>query len=63
MNHFMKSTTFETELSDHHKLATTVLIKTIRGSYSNKKLWRDYKNILAKKQKIESELKLKPGSK
>ena len=59
----MKSTTFETELSDHHKLATTVLIKTIRGSCSNKKLWRDYKNILAKKQKIESELKLKPGSK
>ena len=32
-NYFMKSTTFETGLSDHNKLTTTILRKTIsKGS-------------------------------
>ena len=29
-NHFMKFTTFETGSSDHHKLTTTILRKTLR---------------------------------
>ena len=36
-NHFMKSTTFETNLSDHHKPATTILRKTISEGNSRKK--------------------------
>ena len=35
-NHFMKSATFETGLSDHHKLTTTILRKTISKGNSEK---------------------------
>ena len=35
-NHFMKSTTFETNLSDHHKLRTTIFRKTISKGHSKK---------------------------
>ena len=35
-NHFMKSATFETGLSDHHKLITTILRKTISKGNSKK---------------------------
>ena len=44
-NHFMKSTTFETNLPDHHKLATTILRKTISEGKSRK-------NILQRLQEI-----------
>ena len=35
-NHFMKSATFETGLSDHHKLTTTILRKTINKGNTKK---------------------------
>ena len=35
-NHFMKFATFETGLSDHHKLTTTILRKTISKGNSKK---------------------------
>ena len=35
-NHFMKSPTFETGLSDHHKLITAILRKTISKGNSKK---------------------------
>ena len=35
-NHFMKSAAFEIGLSDHHKLTTTILRKTISKSNSKK---------------------------
>ena len=55
-NRFMKSTTFETGLSDHHKLTTTILRKT----NSKKMFYRDYKRFDQKK--IETKLKLKLNS-
>ena len=39
-NHFMKSTTFETVLSDHHKITRTILRKTVKVIL--KKSYRDY---------------------
>ena len=56
-NHFMKSATFETGLSDHHKLTTTILRKTISKGNSKKMFCRDYKRFDQKK--FETELKLK----
>ena len=56
-NHFMKSATFETGLSDHHKLITTILRKTISKGNSKKMFYRDYKRFDQKK--FETELKLK----
>ena len=38
----MKSTTFETEMSNFHKLTTTILQKTSKGN-SKKIFYRDYK--------------------
>ena len=35
-NHFLKSAAFETNLSDHHKLRTTILRKTISKGNSKK---------------------------
>ena len=59
-NHFMKSATFETGLSDHHKLITTILRKTISKGNSKKMFYRDYKRFGQKK--FETELKLKLNS-
>ena len=53
----MKSATFETGLSDHHKLITTILRKTISKGNSKKMFYRDYKRFDQKK--FETELKLK----
>ena len=39
----MKSTTFETGMSDFHKLTTTILRKTINNGNAKKILYRDYK--------------------
>ena len=49
-NHFMKSATFETGLSDHHKLTTTILRKTISKGNSKKMFYRDYKRFDQKKK-------------
>ena len=57
---FMKSTTFETGLSDRHKLITTILRKTISKGNSKKMFYRDYKRFDQKK--FETELKLKLNS-
>ena len=59
-NHFMKSATFRTDLSDHHKLITTILRKTISKGNSKKMFYRDYKRFDQKK--FETELKLKLNS-
>ena len=40
-NHFMKSATFGTDLSDHHKLITTILRKTISKGNSKKMFYGD----------------------
>ena len=53
----MKSATFETGLSDHHKLITTILRETISKGNSKKNFYRDYKRFYQKK--FETELKLK----
>ena len=42
-NDFMKSPTFETGLSDPHKLTTTILRKIISKGNSKKMFHRDYK--------------------
>ena len=47
----MKSATFETGLSDHHKLITTILRKTISKDNSKKMFYRDYKRFDRKKNK------------
>ena len=39
----MKSTTFETEMSDFNKLITTILLKTISKGNAKKIFCRDYK--------------------
>ena len=58
-NHFMKSATFETGLSDHHKLITTILRKTISKDNSKKKMFcRDYKRFYQKKFETERKFKL-----
>ena len=59
-NHFMKSATFETGLSDHHKLITTILRKTISEGNYKKMFYRDYKRFYQKK--FETVLKLKLNS-
>ena len=56
----MKSTTFETGLSDRHKLIITILRKTISKRNSKKMFYRDYKRFDQKK--FETELKLKLNS-
>ena len=56
----MKSTMFETGLSDRHKLIITILRKTISKRNSKKMFYRDYKRIDQKK--FETELKLKLNS-
>ena len=59
-NHFMSSATFEKGLSDHHKLITTILRKTISKGNSKKMFYRDYKRFDQKK--FETELKFKLNS-
>ena len=59
-NHFIRSTTFETGLSDRHKLIITILRKTISKRNSKKMFYRDYKRI--DRKKFETELKLKLNS-
>ena len=49
-NHFMKSTTFETGLSDHHKLTTTILRKT-KGNFK-KLFYRDYERLTKRNLKL-----------
>ena len=56
----MKSATFEACLSDHNKLITTILRKTISQGNSKKMFYRDYKRFDQKK--FETELKLKLNS-
>ena len=56
-NHFMKSATFETGFSDHPKLTTIILRKTMSKGNSKKMLYRDYKRF--DRKKFETELKLK----
>ena len=56
-NHFMKPATFETGLSDNHKLTTTILRKTISIGNSKKIFYRDYKRFNQKQ--FETELKIK----
>ena len=56
----MKSAKFETGSSDHHKLITTILRKTISKGNSKKMFYRDYKRI--EQKKFETELKLKLNS-
>ena len=41
----MKSTTFETGISDFHKLTTTILRKTISKGNANKIFYRNYKAL------------------
>ena len=41
----MKSTTFETSMSDFHKLTTTILRKTINKPNAKKIFYRDYKAL------------------
>ena len=53
----MKSATFETALSDHHKLTTTILTKTVKKGNSKQMFYRDYKRF--DKKKFETEMKLK----
>ena len=55
-NHFMKSATFEIDLSDHHKLISIILRKTLSKGNSKKMFYRDYKRYDQKK--FETELKL-----
>ena len=57
-NHFMKSTTFETVLSDHHKITRTILRKTVKAIL--KKSHRDYSRF--GQRKSETELKRKLNS-
>ena len=59
-NNFMKSATLETGLSNHHKLTTTILTRTIKKGSSKKIFYRDYKRFNQKK--IETKLKLKINS-
>ena len=51
-NYFMRSATLEIGLSDHHKLITTILRKTVSKGNSEKMFYRDFK-------KFETDLKLK----
>ena len=53
-NHFMRSTTFEANLSDHHKLATTTLRKTIVTTILRKTIseGNSRKKILQRLQEI-----------
>ena len=53
----MKSAKFETGLSDHHKLTTTILRKTISKGNSKTNFYRDYKRF--DQRKFETDLKLK----
>ena len=59
-NHFQQSATFESGLSDHHKLITTILRKTISKGNSKKMFYRDCKRF--DQMKFETELKLKLNS-
>ena len=60
-NPFMKYATFGTGLSDHHKLITIILRKTISKGNSKKMCYRDYKRFDQKK--FVAELKLKFANK
>ena len=55
----MKSPTFETSLSDHHKLIKTILRKISKGN-SKKMFYIDFKRF--DQTKFETELKLKLNS-
>ena len=57
-NHFMKSATFETCLSDHHKVTTTILRKIKSKGNSKKMFYRDYERFDQKNFKTELKLKL-----
>ena len=56
----MKSVTFETGLSDHHKLITTIFRKPISKGNSKKMFYRNDKRFDQKK--FETDLKLKLNS-
>ena len=56
-NHFMKSSTIEADLSDDHKLITTILRKFISKDNAKKMFYREYKRF--DQTKFETELKLK----
>ena len=44
-NHFMKSSTFETDISDFHKLVTTTMKLNYVKSNKRTIFYRDYKNL------------------
>ena len=58
-NFFMKSTTFETGMSDFHKLTATILRKTISKGNAKKIFYRDYKafNHNTFETRLQSKLK------
>ena len=57
----MRSVTFETGLSDHHKLTATILRTTISKGSFKKMFYKGYKKLDQKK--FETELKLKCSNK
>ena len=57
-NQFIKSATFETGLSDQHKLTPTVLRKTVSNCNSRKNFYKDYKRFDQKKFETERKRKL-----
>ena len=59
-NFFMKSTAFETGMSDFHKLTTTILRKTISKGNAKKIFYRDYKAFdhSTFETRLQSKLKL-----
>ena len=64
-NHFMKSATFETGLSDHHKLTATILRKTISKGSFKKMFYKGYKKLDSTFQAVLLEVlnKIAPESK
>ena len=58
-NFYMKSTTFETGMSDFHKLTATILRKTISKGNAKKIFYRDYKAFdhITFETRLQSKLK------
>ena len=55
-NHFMMSATFETDLSDHHKLIATILRKTISKGNSKKYSKETARDLTKRNLKLSSNL-------
>ena len=48
----MKSATFETDFSDHHKLITTILRKAMSKGNSKKMFYRDHRDLTKRNLKL-----------